>query len=443
MRFARFLLSPLCLIPFGVRYSGLSAGDAATVSAVTAVGVSPNNVVGGTSVTLSVMLDANAPFGGSVVNLSYSASSVFTTAPKSVAVPQGQKIASVTVVTKPTGSTAAVTISATLGSSSAQTTLTVRQPQVATIALSKSTVTGPETSTLSLTLDGPAPAGGLTPQIIFSPSSLGQIPSVPRTCPAGLTCGGFPQRQDSTVPPDSMSLRLIVQGVPVRDPRTVNITASVGVPRTVSLQILPPPVTVSFRANCDHGTTIDSTQTLQTVGVQVTTRHSIAASGAYASLTSSPSLGLPATMELTQVNPPNEHFQCVDVTTPTFLQRSTVRVTATSGPTAYSKTLIVVPLALSDFSVSPTVVFAGQGAGGSVRLNGLSPSSGLVVHLTSSDKSVADPPPTVPFPPGVILKYFSFTPVFPASATDSVVSAVITATFAGQSRSDTIFVKRH
>jgi hypothetical protein len=442
MRFARFLLSPLCLIPFGVRYSGLSADDAPAVIAVTAVGVSPNNVVGGTSVTLSVMLDMNAPFGGSVVNLSYSSQSVFAAAPKGVTVPQGQKIASVALVTKPTAATAAVTVTATLGSSSVQTTLTVRQPQVATVALSSATVVGAGQSTLTVTLDGPAPAGGLTPQIIFAPSSLGSIPSVPRTCVVASACGGFPVRQDSTIDADSTRLKLIVQGVPVRDPRTVNITASVGSPQTAALQILPPPVTVSFRVKCDHGATIDSTAAMQTLGVQVSTNHSISANGAYATLTSSPSLGLPATVELTQVNPPNEHFQCVDVTTPAVMQRAKVRITATSGPASNSKTLVVFPLGIWDFRVTQSVVSAGQTVTGSVMLNGFPPSSGLVVHLSSSDKSVANPPPAIPFPSGIILKNYTFTGMYPATATDSLATAVITATFAGQSRSDTIFVKR-
>jgi hypothetical protein len=147
-------------------------------------------------------------------------------------------------------------------------------------------------------------------------------------------------------------------------------------------------------------------------------------------------------VELTQSNPPNEHFQCVDVTTPAVMQRSTVRITATAGPTSNSKTLIVFPLGIWDFRVTQSVVSAGQTVSGSLSLNGSPPSSGLVVHLSSSDKSVADPPPTLAFPSGIILKNFTFTAVYPASAKDSLASAVITATFAGQSRSDTIFVKR-
>lgn len=444
MRFARFLLSPLCLIPIGVRYSGLSGEDTRAVIAVTAVGVSPNNVVGGKSVTLSVMLDADAPFGGSIVNLSYSMQSVFTTAPKSVTVHQGQKLASINVVTKPTAATAAATITATLGSSTAQTTLTVRQPQVASVTLSLGTITGGQKTTLIMTLDGPAPAGGLTPQIIFSPSFLGTIPSVPRTCPLGFSCSnGFLVRQDSTVPPDSTSLRLFVQGVPVRDPRTVNITASVGVPKTVSLQILPPPVTVTFRASCDHGIAIPSSTAAQEIGVQVSTNYSVSANGAYVSLTSSPNIGLPSTLELAQLNPPDEHYECVPITLPPFLQKTSVRVTATSGLTPYTGTLGVVPLGITQLSLSPVQVFAGQSASGRVTLNGFAPASGLVVQLSSSDKSIANVPPTVTVPSGLIFEGFVFTPVFPAGTPDTVVSAVITATFAGVSRKDTIFVRRH
>ncbi|HEY7567619.1 MAG TPA: hypothetical protein VH762_08610, partial [Gemmatimonadaceae bacterium] len=272
MRFARFLLSPLCLIPFGVRYAGLSGDDTRAVIAVTAVGVSPNNVVGGKSVTLSVMLDANAPFGGSVVNLSYSASGVFATAPKGVTVPQGQKLASVQVITKPTANTTPVTIGATLGSSSAQTTLTVRQPQVASISVSMSAIIGGGGTVLHLTLDGPAPAGGIAPHVSFAPALLAHLPKV-QNCNV-FNCNGF-RDQDTTVAPDSTQLTLLVRAAPVRDPQTLNISTSLGALRSTSLHIRPPPVAIDFNLGCSNGASITSLVGPTTLGVKVATSYPV------------------------------------------------------------------------------------------------------------------------------------------------------------------------
>lgn len=467
MRFARFLLSPLCLIPLGARYAWLPEHHAPTLIAVTAVGVSPNNVVGGTSVTLSVMLDANAPFGGSTVNLSYSTASVFKTAPKSVAVPQGQKLASIAVVTKPTANTTPVTISATLGSSSAQTTLTVRQPQVATMSVSPTSTIGGGGVVLGLTLDGPAPSGGIAPHVTFTPANLGQLPKV-KNCNI-LNCNGF-RDQDTTIAADSTRLTLLVRGIPVRDPQTLDISASLGVPRSASVQITPPPVSIDFRFGCADGASTTSVVGPSTLGIQVSTSYPVSTSGAYVGLTSSPPIGLPSTLELSQAisstsfNPtpiinPNlqipivpadgffstseSHFGCVDVQIPQVTQNVSVSVTARSGTAAYSKTLKVIPLALSALTLGAHQIASGQATSFGVRLNGVAGTGGAVVQLSSSDKSVANIPPSVTVPGGLAIASVPFTPVFPSGAPGSVASAIITASYGGQSRSDTVFVQRH
>src|SRR5439155_1327587 len=113
--------------------------------------------------------------------------------PSSVAVPAGATTATFTVSTSPVTASTTVTISAAYGGVSKSATLTVMPPPLPTVfslTLNPTSVIGGlQTSTGTVTLGAPAPAGGA--QVMLSSSNgAASVPSSV-TVPAGATSATF------------------------------------------------------------------------------------------------------------------------------------------------------------------------------------------------------------------------------------------------------------
>jgi len=153
--------------------------------------ISPTSVVGGNSATGTVTLSGPAPSGGFVVNLSSSNTNV-ATVPSTVTVPAGATSANFTISTRAVSSATSVTITASAGGVSRSATLTVNpSPSVTlqSLTISPTSVVGGNSATGTVTLSGPAPAGGVVVQLRSS-SSRASVPSTV-TVPAGATSARF------------------------------------------------------------------------------------------------------------------------------------------------------------------------------------------------------------------------------------------------------------
>jgi hypothetical protein len=157
--------------------------------------LNPISVVGGgQSSTGTVTLSGPAPAGGAQVTLSSSNTTV-AGAPSSVMVAAGARNATFAVSTGAVASSTTVTISAVYGGATRSASLTLTPappppPTLSSLTLSPSSVIGGlGSSTGTVTLTGPAPAGGAQ---IFLSSSNGAA-SVPSsvTVPAGATSATF------------------------------------------------------------------------------------------------------------------------------------------------------------------------------------------------------------------------------------------------------------
>ncbi len=141
---------------------------------VTAVRVSPNPVVGGTSASGSVTLSQAAPAGGAVISLS-SAKSLLQV-PSSVTVPAGASTAGFAITTSAVSSPVAVTVTATFNGL-AQTSVTLTPPpKVAGFTFALSTVAGGTLSSGTVTLSAPAPSGGVV-VALTSNNAVVQVPA--------------------------------------------------------------------------------------------------------------------------------------------------------------------------------------------------------------------------------------------------------------------------
>jgi trimeric autotransporter adhesin len=166
-----------------------SPAPTATLSSLT---LNPTSVVGGSeSSTGTVTLSGPAPAGGAQVTLAsdYGAASV----PSSVTVSTGATGASFTVNTTPVTASTPVTISGSYGGASKSATLTVTPaplPTVSSLTLNPSSVVGGvQSSTGTVTLSSPAPAGGAQ-VALASNSGAASVPSAV-TVPAGATSATF------------------------------------------------------------------------------------------------------------------------------------------------------------------------------------------------------------------------------------------------------------
>lgn len=156
--------------------------------AVLSTTLNPNVVTGGQNSTATVTLNAPAPPGGVTVDLH--ASSNVVTIPSSIFIAEGQSSKSFTVKTSAVTQDYVVTIKASAYGTSASGKLTVRAPQLIGLTFNPGTVQGGKPSTGTVTIDQPAPAGGIKVTLTSRNPALVQVPSSV-TIPAGKKTATF------------------------------------------------------------------------------------------------------------------------------------------------------------------------------------------------------------------------------------------------------------
>src|SRR3954454_22921289 len=149
----------------------------------------PSSVSGGNSTQARVTLTQPAPPGGITVKVASDMAGVET--PASVFIPAGATDAMVSpITTSPVSSTAVGTLRAAIGTSWQQSSLGL-SPLLWGHSLGAETVVGGNTTTGTVTLLNPAPAGGSTVTLVSAdPAIVSLPPSV--VIPAGGTGASFP-----------------------------------------------------------------------------------------------------------------------------------------------------------------------------------------------------------------------------------------------------------
>jgi hypothetical protein len=181
----------------------------------------PNTVVGGNPSTGTVALNAPAPAGGLQVQLSSNNPNV-ASVPASVTVPAGQRTASFRVDTRVVASQTQVMITARLGNSSRQATLTVNPPALESLTLDPNTVVGGNPSTGTVSLNAPAPSGGLQVQLSSSHPNVASVPpSV--TIPAGQRSAIFTVNTQAVASQTQVTITATLNGRSRSATLTVNL----------------------------------------------------------------------------------------------------------------------------------------------------------------------------------------------------------------------------
>jgi hypothetical protein len=153
------------------------------------INLQPESAIGGSSVTGTVSLNGPAPSGGVVVSLTSSNTNA-AVVPSSVTIPSGQNSAGFTVTTKLVNSSTPVTITASYGGDSKTAVLTVVPLRLSFVAINPSEVTGGSSATGTVSLNGPAPSGGVVVSLASSNTNAASVPSQV-SIPAGQTQADF------------------------------------------------------------------------------------------------------------------------------------------------------------------------------------------------------------------------------------------------------------
>jgi WD40 repeat protein len=318
--------------------------------------VTPSSVAGGSSATGTVTLSQPAPSLGAVVELSSGNPAVFV--PASIIVAPGANSATFSVATTNVPSNVAATITATSGGVSTSATLSVTyvQPPLHSLTLSPTTIVGGNVATGTVTLGGPAGAGGVTVSISSSSSSASVVGTA--LVATGQTSGTF---------------TITTAGVSTQT--TSKIVASLsGQSQSATLTITPASLAL---------VTVSPTAVLGGAGSTGTVSLSgNAGSGGYiVTLASSNSA---ATVPKSVTVPAGQSEATFAIKTSAVSTQKVVTISGKNGSVSKSATLTVNPPAITSITLSASAVVGSTSCTGTVTISAPAGIGGVSVSLTSS-----------------------------------------------------------
>lgn len=331
-----------------------------TTLAPSIITVNPTSVLGGSAVEGRVTLNGTAGGGGYKVNLSSSNTNVVV--PANVTIADGQSSAIFAITTKSVSTDTVVTLTAGTSPSTISAKLTLTRIRINTLSLSPSSVGGGASSQATVTLNGPAPAGGAT-VVLQSNKTFATVPATVNIA-AGQTTGTFTV---STVPVSSDSIATITA---VYGGSSTSADLSVG---KVSL----------YNLTLSQGTALGGTTRTATV-----TLTGPAPSGGLQVLLSSDNAA--ATLPGSVTVPANQVRATATVTTIPVAEPTVVTITARAGTTEKVALLEVQPPSAA-VKISPNTITGGNATTGTITLNGKAPAGGLTLTLSADDTHVGVP----------------------------------------------------
>ena len=321
----------------------------------------PSSVVGGGTTTGTVVLNSPAPSGG--ISASLTASDIGWGGPASITVAAGGKSANFTCMPSPVSATKTVRVTAKFAGSSASASLTIKRPTLVGLTLNPTLVGCGTSSTGTIHLDGPAPAGGL--KIAMSSNLLSA--SVPKSI---------------TVSAGSTSTTFLVATTKVAKATTAKISASMS-PTTVSAPLMILPAALS--ALTLNPTTViggaSSTGTVTLTGPAPT-------GGVLINLSETDSA---ASVPSVVTVPAGQTSAVFAITTQGVSAQATATISASFESITLSATLTINPITLTFLSVAPTKVVGGANSTGTVTLNYPAPEGGISVNLNCDSSSASVP----------------------------------------------------
>ncbi len=376
-----------------------------TAAGITSVSVNPTSVAGGNPSTGTITLNGQAPPGGASVTVVSGNPSVATvTSP--VVVPAGASTKTFTINTVVVATDTNVVITATYLSVNKTATLAVTAvgAALASVSLSPASVIGGTSSTGTVTLGAPAPAGGASVALSSNTPAAATVPSSV-TVASGATTATF-----------------TVTTFPVFPAATVIITGTYNGARTATLTVNPAALTTVSVAPGTVAGEAPATGTVTLNGPAPT-------GGASVALGSNNSAAVvPATVTVA-ANASTANFT---VTTIPVATNQTATLSGTYQSVTKNATLVVTT-GIQSVSLNPTTVTGGSPSTGTVTLTGPATTGGVTITLTSSNT------PRVTVPASITIAQGAASGTFTAITTSGApATSTITAAYGGMSKNATL-----
>jgi hypothetical protein len=371
--------------------------------------VGPSNITAGNTAQVTLTLDGIA--GGGGVNVALSSSNPALSTPSTVTVNEGDTQATFTVTANSVASSTPVTLTATLNGENDTTVITVNPGAASvlgSVSVTPNVVPGGSSKVVKfkVTLQNPAPAGGITVNLSSSNPSVAGMPSTV-TIPVGVLT------RTVTVSHGSVPTNTSVDLTATYNTDVLAASLMVEAPKPFRVVNLPNSVVGGMT------TTVNSTVTLNAPAPAGGTLVTLDSSNTSAAVPSVASVTVPAGS--TTANFTVNHF-------PVPALRN-VNIKGTTNGVTKNGPLAVNPATLQMLGISPASVTGGGTTvvTGTVKINAPAPAAGARVTLTD-DSATAVTPASVTIPAGATEATFNMTHSSVATNTVVTVTAVYNAT---------------
>ena len=388
--------------------NGVSQNAALAISTpvLASVSLNPSSVAGPTTSVGTVTLTGPAPTSG--VNILLTSNSPSASVPFSVMIPYGQASATFTVNAAKVTASTSVTINASANFVTKTATLVDSPIDINSLTLSPTEVNGGSLSTGMVTLNGPAPKGGLVVHLKTSFSAASVLGSV--TVSQGQTSASF-----------------TIKTTGVAAQKAVNISASYGTVVLTAVLTIDPPVLTGLNFNPSS-----VTGTLNSVGT-VTLSGAAPSSGMVVKLKSgSGVVTVPASVTI----PSGKSSATFTVKTSSVSTSTFATVSATLNGTVETASLTVTPPTILSLILSPTSVVGGKTSAGKVTLSAAAPLGGILITL-SAGQSDATLPASINIPAGKTSATFTIA----TGKVTAITTATISATGSGTTKTAVLTIK--
>jgi hypothetical protein len=375
---------------------------------VTSVSIVPTSVTGGTAATGTITLDAPAPAGGAQVSVTSASGAIGL--PSSVTVAAGQTNSTFTITTNAVATDTDASITASLNGISATGVLKVTKAALSSFAINPTSVAGGDSSQMTITLSGPAPAGGTSVAL-----SSGNAKA---TVPAAVV-----------VPAGQSNVTANVLTSAVTTDTSVTLTASLsGVSKTATLHLLSPR-SVPSQVTLSPSTVLGGTASTGKVKLAAA-----APTGGVVVVIQVGGAGATAPATVTVLAGATE--ATFSVSTQAVTAQKDVTITATASDVSASGTLTIRPIVPTVLDVTPNSGTGGFTATAKLTISDPAPTGGLVIPVTSNNAAVKVPS-AVSIAAGKTSVSFSVT----TSKVTSDQTATVSASLNGSAVSATVTAK--
>ncbi len=381
-----------------------SGGSSTTTTPPIQLSPDSTNVVAGATDGIQVVVSPAAPSAGET--LSVKASNASLTAPSSVSISGGSFFGQFAVTANTVTAVTPVTVTVSLGTTSASTNLTVSPAGTATLS-SVTAFPGVAASgdavTVDVSLTSSAPPGGVTVALASDSPALPVPASV--SIPAGSTLAQVPTTAGSVTAATVVGLTASLSGAAVSghveiDPSRDLTTLALSPASTDGTQGSTGLVTVSVPADGNNFT----------VALQ----------------SSNPAVAsVPASVGFLN----GQQTASFPISTTAVGASTDVTITATSAGVSKSATLTVVPTPppafdVSTVSLSPAVIVGAGTATATITATTAAPAGGVTIPVSSSDSKLASVPAAVFLPAGSTSVSFPVTVPSQSSSVTVGISAL-------------------